>query len=406
MNLTKIIGFIISALLNILGGSILSISIIFWFNYFNHPYGIMLLSTFSFLFIILIICLIFVKFEQWKITFKEFFLLTKMGILNALGGLFITYSSQPDRLSPVFQQFLISTIIFFSIFCNKIIIKDQKKYLSFLPILSLFLIISSSIIYSIALILNNTIKESWYELLFWIFINLIGQFVMALFSVYQTLYINTKIQNKKNESAENFQESSEHHFNEHNESINLTREEMENKNKRQTSKMLEKLSQIIIMLLYSKTIQFLTYIIMYPVDFIPYFGISTRDNFFDHLIAIFECNFTLNCDLSIIFYIIFVVGYSSYYFSNAYFNVISAPFSSMFSVLISPIVIIFWLIFPGLDSNSNELPIYIPVISIILNVCGMIIWRLWENKPTDSNKILNRLPFLNKYIKMNDEIIQ
>lgn len=358
MDLINIILFIISALFNISGGVALSISIIFWFTYFNHPFGIITLTTLSFMVVLIIITGIFVKSELWKINRNDGILLFKMGILNAIGGLLITYSSEPNRVPPVLQQFLINFIIFFSIIANKWILKDQKKYLNVIPITSLVLIVGGTIFYSATIFALGEIHQEWYMIMVWSGVNLLGLFSMGLFGVYQTSYIKDKTERQ-----------------------DYTYIGSENVIKK-------KLCHIIVMLTYSKIVQSGIYILMYPIDFIPYFGHSDQDNFLDHFIEIFKCNFTFNCGMALVFYIICVLGYMAYYLTNAYFNASSAPFSSMFSILIAPIVIIFWTCFPELDPNSNSVPIYAPIISTTMNIMGMIIWKMWENYGGDSDTLI------------------
>lgn len=359
MDIVSIVLFIVSALFNISGGVALSISIIFWFTYFDHPFGIITLTTLTFMIVLIIITGAFIKSELWKINRNNGFLLLKMGVLNAIGGLLITYSSEPDRVPPVLQQFLINFIIFFSIIANKLILKDQKKYLNIIPIISLMLIISGTIFYSATIFALGEIHQEWYTIIIWSIVNLIGLFSMGLFGVYQTLYIKDKIENQE-----------------------YTYIGSDNTIKK-------KLCHILVMLTYSKMVQSVIYILMYPVDFIPYLGHSNQDNFMDHFIEIFKCNFTLECGMALVFYIICVGGYMSYYLTNAYFNASSAPFSSMFSILIAPIVIIFWTCLPELDPNSNNVPIYAPIVSTTMNIMGMIIWKMWENYGGNSEEMIH-----------------
>ena len=153
------------------------------------------------------------------------------------------------------------------------------------------------------------------------------------------------------------------------------------------------------MLFYSTLIQSLSILFLWFVDIIPFFGLNNLNTFIKDFPKIFTCNFTNECGNAHIFFLLFNIGYVLTYISCAYFNIKSAPFSLMFSVLITPICVIFWLAFSSLNPNPQDIPLYYPLISILLGTIGMAIWKYWETK----EEKLKEEEKLNKRISNLDE---
>ena len=114
------------------------------------------------------------------------------------------------------------------------------------------------------------------------------------------------------------------------------------------------------------------------VDLIPYFGSSTTDNFGENLKSMFTCNFTGECGSTYKYYILFNVGYVAVYIGSCYINSTSAPFGIVTSALTTPIVVLFWIIFPHVDPSPNTTGIEYAIPSLVLAICGVLVWKKWE----------------------------
>lgn len=350
--------------IDVVGGSIQQISIPLWLNTWSYPMGVLLTCSIFYSIIFGVLMLLFSKrYFPNKTDWKTLFF---AGFYDALNGIFTIYASQPNRVPSILQPFLLNFSIVASIIGNKFILKDKKKYNNRYVWISSLCIVLSIAIMSVPQFTQYQ-SESAVNFAVWTIIFIIGATFAAIFNVYQTQFYNN--QNKIIGSLK----------------VNASLiDDASAKPSRQ--KFGEFVSDSFLLLFYQSTIQLLAMFAFIWTDLLPFFGSSTPKNFDDNLKSMFVCNFTSQCSLTFMYYILFNIGYVLSYIGSCYLNVESAPFNMVVTTLVTPIVVIFWLIFPSINPSPNTIGYEYALPSLFLAVIGVSLWKYWENKEKNNNK--------------------
>jgi hypothetical protein len=283
------------------------------------------------------------------------------GLYDALNGLFVIYASQPNRVPSIIQPFLTNWSIIASVIGNKFIVRDTKIYNNKFVWSAALCIIGSIVIISVPQLLQGE-SESAFDFIIWSLVYIIGASFGAIFNVYQTKFYNNQYEPQFDELKLNNLET--------NESTPLIR-----KNK---IIMRDFLDQSSLLLFYQSAIQLIVMFLLIWVDIMPFFGSSTQTNFAENIKLMFTCNFTSECGNTYIYYILFNIGYVLSYIGSCYINIKSAPFNMIVTVLTSPIVVIFWLIFPNINPSPNNIGIEYAIPSLFVATIGVVIWKYWD----------------------------
>ena len=152
---------------------------------------------------------------------------------------------------------------------------------------------------------------------------------------------------------------------------------------------------MLVMLFWGCIFQLLTLILFFWVDFIQGFGYSTNfSEFYNHFANAWTCFFGLlgGCQGNGPIGLVFIAGYFISYFSGAGLNESSATYGLVATTLTSPVVIVFYLLFPSLNLNNTNSPLWSVLPSVFLMVLGTIVWKLWENKEKRKNLEYESVP--------------
>lgn len=133
--------------------------------------------------------------------------------------------------------------------------------------------------------------------------------------------------------------------------------------------------------------QLITIILLFEIDFIPYFGYSSPSTFLTQSKNFVLCYFNVSCNYTLFLGLGFVVTFTGSYFSGIYLNAKSSNYTMIANSMVPSIVIIFFTIFSSLN-NGLQYPLYVSLPCIFLNTCSLIIWWYWENKVINQYEIL------------------
>lgn len=129
------------------------------------------------------------------------------------------------------------------------------------------------------------------------------------------------------------------------------------------------------------------------VDFLPFVGFSTSaGEFWANTTAAVVCSFagpsgvaaiggdtSICTPLSPMYAVLAAVGYVTAYAADALLNRDSATFGMLNYVLIQCVVSAFFLV-PGLNPNPEGTPIWSAIVSVLLSVGGVTLWKVWEER--------------------------
>lgn len=129
------------------------------------------------------------------------------------------------------------------------------------------------------------------------------------------------------------------------------------------------------------------------VDFLPFVGFSTSTGeFWANTSAAVVCSFSgpsgvaaiggdtsICTPLSPLYAVLAALGYVTAYAADALLNRDSATFGMLNYVLIQCVVSAFFLV-PGLNPNPTGTPIWSAIVSVLLSVSGVTLWKVWEER--------------------------
>jgi len=137
-----------------------------------------------------------------------------------------------------------------------------------------------------------------------------------------------------------------------------------------------------VMLFWGCSFQLLTVIFLFWCDIIPDFGFSPDLNtFWTNVGGSFKCFFrddVHGCSDTWWMGMIFTVGYTVTYLCSAGLNEKSANYGFIAGTLQSPIAVFFWLLFPKINPNAGNNPLWSVIGGLALLVSASVLWKLWE----------------------------
>jgi len=145
----------------------------------------------------------------------------------------------------------------------------------------------------------------------------------------------------------------------------------------------EKLYDMLAMLFWSCWFQLMTITVLFFVDLVPRFG-YTQDHdihtFFHNFSNSWKCYFNTLDGCGDVWWhgVIFIGGYFLAYFCSAGLNESSAVYNLIANTLGSPATAFFWIIFPSLNPNTTNTPLWAVLPSLFLLVFGSFGWKVWE----------------------------
>lgn len=337
---------IFNLFLIIIGGTIYHIIIPIWLTNNEFCIGIILMSSILYLIIFMLFMLIFSS-SYYPKSKEEKHIIFKCGMFDILNTIFVTYSSPPNRIPAIMQPLLSNTIIIFGIFANKYIANDKRKYTNKYVIASIVCIFLSVIISSIPNFNHNSINAKL-DFIFWIIVYCTGSCFYPMFNTYQTLYYK-HIAELYNDL--DFKKYKKIYF-----------------------------DKTFTLLFYQNVVRTILLLLLIWIDLIPSFGFSTSNTLIENINKVFINSFTISLNkFGPLYCTLFVLSNVASYIGACYLNINSAPFCMIVTSIIVPISICFWLIFPSLNYNSENTNVPLTVISIILTMLGIYIWKKWED---------------------------
>jgi len=283
--------------------------------------------------------------------------------MNALNGFGTIYASPPDRTPPIVQSIIMNLSVVFAIPASKYWLDDKKKYLAPLPIISLSFVILGIIISIIPTLIKGTTKANGWLSLVWILIFTVGILFGALYNVRQQLYLITL---KKERVPPEHSPLVDAHNSRSNRDI---------------------IGETLNLLLWNTFTMFLWFLLGFWLDILPFFGASsTFHDLKENLAFGLGCNFGAkdHCHLTWLYGLVFVLGYIFSYWGSARLNESSATFSVLSVVPVTPITVVFWIIYYQYDPNSQlnkesgSMPLWSVIPALFLLLVGVILWKKWE----------------------------
>jgi hypothetical protein len=287
-------------------------------------------------------------------------LLVGVGLANALNGFGIVYASPAKRTPPLVQTILQNGNILAAVPCSKLLLGDRKTYLSREPLFAASLLFVS-IAVSIAPTLANSLQAGPAAAA-WIFVYLFGIAQGALYNTIQQLYLVKQ---------------------------GLLRAGCTRR---------EEAKAILRALLFSNLAQAGSYVLLFWIDALPWFGFS------DSLSALGKnTGRSLGCSLfglggaacpprTPAFAWAFVLAYACSYLAAAQLNKESATFNMLCLVCVTATTAVVFEI-PGANPNAGSTPLWSVLIALCLSLAGSVLWKRWEMKtPADEQFAANDEP--------------
>lgn len=245
---------------------------------------------------------------------------------------------------------------------SKLLLKDRKRYCSWMPLLSGFLIMTGVIVSVLPTLLED-VKSQFAgggKTLLWILLYSMGNIPWAFESVVEQFYLIR---------------------------AGLLADDVTWKDTK---------IGILRMLAWAGVWQLLFTLSFAWVDFLPFVGFSTSaGEFWANTSAAVVCSFggvsgvaaiggdTSICSpLSPLYAVLAALGYVSAYAADAVLNKDSATFGMLNYVLIQCAVSAFFLV-PGLNPNPTGTPLWSALVSVLLSVAGVTLWKVWEERHED-----------------------
>jgi CRT-like, chloroquine-resistance transporter-like len=345
-----------------------NISLPLWIEAFGPalggPYFILLFTSLAFSLVFGVLALLhWVRHRLEVPTLREHWpFFAGIGACDSLNGLLVVYASPPDRTPPLLQALLPSTGIFFSLIFTRVLVARRDSPINYCrvwPMFGLFLVLGG-----IVLSLFPTAKAdvesgaavfSGGGTILWSLVFILGIAPSAVLAVIQEKFLKRR-----------------------------KRSERESGSGRRGLWF-----DITCMLFFSCCFQLLFVVSCFWVDILPGYGFSKdTGSLLDTTRTAFGCFFLApngdspagaNCPgvfgLGWVFTFAFVVAY----LSGSALNESSANYGNIANTLVSPVVALFWIVFPGLNKNSGTTPLTYVIPALVMLMAGSILWRLYEN---------------------------
>lgn len=292
-----------------------------------------------------------------------------VGFLNALNGFLIVYASPSQRTPPLVQAIIQNAGVIFSVPFSLLALGDKKRYCSPVPAFAAFLIAASVAVSLTPAFLNgggSAISGS--QSIGWCIIYLFGVAASAAFNVCQQLFFIR--------SGMLLEEASAY----------------------------QQVRTMLRALFWSNVAQPVSYILMFWVDLLPWFGTSSSiTTLLQSTTYSIACSvggpkiasLALNavgkygnkdpvCENTTPIYAwAFLMSYVVSYIGGARLNRESATFMMLTLVVVTMTTATFWLI-PGTNPNPSSTPLWSVLTSLGLSILGTLLWKWWENQtPAD-----------------------
>ena len=131
--------------------------------------------------------------------------------------------------------------------------------------------------------------------------------------------------------------------------------------------------------------QLASVLLLWFVPIIPNYGLPPQQNvkqFWVELGATIECFFNQreNCSLAFPLFLVFVGGFTLNSFTSAALNDSSAVYNTIATTLSSPVVTVFFIIFPALNFGQGNFPLWSTLPSLAILIFAVAFYKLWENR--------------------------
>jgi len=295
-------------------------------------------------------CKIFKHGHPFWYGWREFGLCSIIGIFNALSQLLFFYSSDSTRTSAILQPILSSATVFYSIPLTKWILKDNKKYFSLLPVVSLSTVLVGLCIGLIPGIIAIVHGEADFGgALYWPFIYLLSYAPVSTYNVLQQYLL-----------------------------LDFAKRHPEGSPSR------DYISETLYIVFWTTLWLLIGSALMFWMDLIPGFGSNgSLKGFWSSFVLGMDCGFGVISDPTIcqgtpLYTYLYAVGYVLSYWASARLNEQSANYTMLSQVCVSPLAVCFWLVFPWLNPSPTPQPLWSIMPALVLATVGLIMWRAWE----------------------------
>jgi len=273
-----------------------------------------------------------------------------IGLFDAFNGILVVYAAPSSRTPPILQALFTNVSILYAMLATKLLVNRSISYLHLKPLLALVFVILAiiiSLLPDIIEIANG--KASFAEgktPLAWSILFLIGVGPGAIYNVFQEKFLKS-------------------------------RNDIEDRNKTY---------DMTVMLFWGCFLQLLTMLVFFWVDILPWYGFSDSiTGFGTNLGGSIKCFFGgNNCTTTWFYGLLFNVGYTMTYAASAGLNEDSANFNMICSMLVSPISVFYWIIFP--KQGVDVPPWWSFTFALLLFLPSTYLWKTWEvrKQPTKS----------------------
>ena len=283
--------------------------------------------------------------KSWRLTHAQ--LLAAVGVANALNGFGIVYASNSQRTPPLIQTVLQNGNILASVPFSKLLLGDRKRYGAREPLLAAGLLLASVIV-SVSPSLAHQ-KKAGSSAAAWVFVYMFGIIQGALYNTIQQLYLLRQ---------------------------GLLRPGCSGR---------EEAKGILRALLFSNLAQGASYVLLFWVDALPWFGYSSSiSQVADRTAASLACSlFGLGgakCSpRTPAFAWAFVLAYACSYLAAAQLNKESSTFNMLCLVVVTASTAVVFEI-PGANPNPDGTPLWSVIIALLLSLTGSVLWKRWEQK--------------------------
>jgi hypothetical protein len=284
------------------------------------------------------------------------------GFCNALNGILIVYASPASRTPPLIQAVLQNCGVLFSVPFSKMVLGDTKRYCAVEPLRAAAIVVASvcvALAPTLSDIAAGRQQEGGFDglqTIAWVLVYIAGLAPNALLNVLQQLYfLRTGLLRPGV-------------------TVHATR--------RGTLRAL----------FFANLMQPVTYLLLWWVDVLPWFGSSSRvGDFFQNTGAGLACSVgaastSPSCPKETAAWAFaFMAAYILAYFGGASLNKESATFNMLCLVVVTTSTAVIWEI-PGVNPRPSGTPVWSVVTSLILSLAGSALWKIWEARTPASEQ--------------------
>ena len=304
--------------------------------------------------------------------------LVAAGFCNSLNGILIVYASSSTRTPPVIQAILQNCGVLFSVPFSKFTLGDVKRYWAWEPLRAAAIVCASVLVslsptlWALARGTEGATGFNGASTLAWVLVYTLGLAPNAALNILQQLYfIRTGT---------------------------LHPDATPHQQARGTLRAL----------MFSNLVQPVSYVVLFWVDLLPWFGSSTSGaNFLSVTRYSLACSIAgpgsvggdASSSSSTLFSFLsssaasqktcsslaplwaasFILAYTCAYFGGAYLNRESATFNMLCLVVVTASTALVWLI-PGVNPNPESTPAWSVLVSLVLALTGSVLWKRWEGR--------------------------